>query len=144
MEKLLISLHSHQIRLTIKRVVHSIFGAETLSCIDGTGAAIYIRQLISEILFRDAKAQTIPITVLTDSKQLYDSTNSTSQCSDKRLVLDIAELQETIQSGEVKALQWIPTNKMLADILTKKGVCDSALADTLETGYFNLDYYLSR
>ena len=128
----------------VKRVVHSIFGAETLSCIDGTGAAIFIRQLISEILFRDAKAQTIPITVLTDSKQLYDSTNSTSQCSDKRLVLDIAELQETIQSGEVKALQWIPTNKMLADILTKKGVCDSALADTLETGYFNLDYYLSR
>ena len=126
----------------VKRVVHSIFGAETLSCIEGTGTVIYVRQLLSEILFRDSKSQSIPIIVLTDSKQLYDNTNSTSQCNDKRLVLDIAELQETIQTGEIRELRWIPTPKMLADGLTKRGVNFNSLNEILETGSFNLEAHL--
>ena len=128
----------------VKRVVHSVFGAETVSCTDGTAAAIFIRQLLSEILFRDPRGDTIPIIALTDSKQLYDNVHSSSPCSDKRLVLDIAMLQENLKSGEISELRWIPTPKMLADGLTKKGVPCNDLSEILESGNFCLDDYLRR
>ncbi len=126
----------------VKRAVHSVFGAECLSCTDGTAAAIYIRQTLSEILFRDPHSEAIPIIVLTDSKQLYDSVHSSSPCSDKRLLLDIAVLQENLQTGEINEFRWIPTSKMLADGLTKRGVDQKQLSEILETGYLNLEEFL--
>ena len=127
----------------VKRVVHSIFAAETLACVDGTAMAIYIRQLMSEILFKEPRTKSIPITAFTDSKQLYDCVNSTSQCADKRLVLDIAELQQALQRKDISNLHWIPTPKMLADGLTKRGVECRQLNLILETGLFNLEEFLS-
>lgn len=127
----------------VKRVVHSIFAAETLACVDGTAMAIYIRQLLSEILFKEPRTKSIPITAFTDSKQLYDCVNSTSQCADKRLVLDIAELQQALQRKDISNLHWIPTPKMLADGLTKRGVNCGQLNLILETGLFNLEEFLS-
>ncbi|XP_063683937.1 uncharacterized protein LOC134818355 [Bolinopsis microptera] len=128
----------------VKRVVHSIFAAETLSCTSGTAAAIYIRQVLSEMLFRDPHNEVIPIVVLIDSKQLYDNVHSSSLCQDKRLVLDIAVLQENLHKGVIGEFRWVPTPKMLADCLTKKGVSSGDLAKILETGYFHLDEYLKR
>lgn len=128
----------------VKRVVHSIFAAETLSCTVGTAAAIYIRQVLSEMLFRDPRNEVIPIVVLIDSKQLYDNVHSSSLCQDKRLILDIAVLQENLQTGEIGEIRWVPTPKMLADCLTKKGAPCGDLAEILETGYFHLDEYLRR
>ncbi|KAL5255719.1 hypothetical protein ACHWQZ_G011069 [Mnemiopsis leidyi] len=128
----------------VKRVVHSVFGAETLSCTEGTAAAILIRQLLSEILFKEPNSETIPIVALTDSKQLYDSVHSSSPCSDKRLVLDIALLQENLKTGEISELRWVPTSKMLADCLTKKGVSCADLTEILETGFFSLEEFIRR
>ena len=128
----------------VKRVVHSIFGAETIGCIDGVGMAIYTRQLLSEMLYKDTTSQLIPIDVLTDSKQVYDNVMKSSPATEKRLALDIAELQEAVQTGEVRNLIWIPTKKMLADCLTKKGVDCRELCGILDSGYFNLRDHLSR
>ena len=38
----------------------------------------------------------IPIVGVTDSKQVFDNCDSTKQCSDERLRLDIAEIQESM------------------------------------------------
>ena len=126
----------------VKRIVHSIFAAETLSCTEATASAIMIRQLLSEILFRDPTSEAIPIVTFTDSKQLYDSIHSSSQCNDKRLTLDIAMLQENLRTGEINEFKWIPTSKMLADCLTKKGVPCHDLCRILETGLFNLEDFI--
>ena len=128
----------------VKRVVHSVFCAETLSCTAGTAAAIHIRQVLSKMLFRDPRSEAIPIVVLIDSKQLYDNIHSSSICQDKRLVLDIVVLQENLQKGEIGEFRWVPTPKMLADCLTKKGAFCGDLAGILETGYLHLDEYLKR
>ena len=101
-----------------------------------------IRQLLSEILFRDPTSEAIPIVTFTDSKQLYDSIHSSSQCNDKRLILDIAMLQENLRTGEINEFKWIPTSKMLADCLTKKGVPCHDLCRILETGLFNLEDFI--
>jgi len=117
----------------IKRVVHSVFGAETLACVDATAEAIFVRQLLSEILYRDPKKQIIPITGLVDSRQLHDQVRSTGLCTDRRVRLDIAELREEVSNGVIKGIVWVPTGEMLADGLTKKGVCCKNLCTTLET-----------
>ena len=118
----------------IKRKVHSVFGAETLACMDATAEAVFVRQLLSEILYQDPKKQIIPITSLVDSRQLYDQVQSTGSCKDKRVRLDIAELREEVTNGTIKAINWVPTESMLADALTKKGVCCRELCNSLETG----------
>ena len=120
----------------IKRVVHSVFGAETLGCVDGCSAAIYVRQLISEILYDDPTKAVIPIVGYVDSNQLYQQVTSTKQCLDMRMRLDIAGIRQTVKSGEVKAIKWIPTKEMLADCLTKKNADCSKLKTTLERGRF--------
>ena len=118
----------------IKRKVHSVFGAETLACLDATAEAIFVRQLLSEILYQDPKKQIIPISSLVDSRQLYDQVQSTGICKDQRVRLDIAELREELSKGTIKSIVWIPTELMLADGLTKKGACCRDLCTTLETG----------
>ena len=82
----------------VKRVVHSAFGAETLACSDGMGAAIYVRQILSEILYGNPKMRVIPIEGFIDSKQSYDQITSTKQCEEKRLRLDVSEIQHCVRS----------------------------------------------
>ena len=121
----------------VKRVVHSAFGAETLACSDGMGAAIYVRQILSEILYGNPKMRVIPIEGFIDSKQLYDQITSTKQCEEKRLRLDVSEIQQCVESGEVEEIHWIPTNQMLADCLTKKNANCEHLISVLQSGEFH-------
>ena len=118
----------------IKRVVHSVFGAETLACVDATAEAQFVRQLLSEVLYKDPRKLIIPITAFVDSRQLSDQVKSTSTCADRRVRLDIAELREEVSTGLIKSVNWIPTSAMLADGLTKKGACCKNLCIALETG----------
>lgn len=120
----------------VKRVVHSTFGAETLACVDGSAAAIHVRQLLSEMLYDDAKSKVVPIQGYIDSKQLYDNINSTKQCEDKKMQLDIAELQESLELNDISSIDWVPTGGMLADCLTKKGASSDSLCCIVERGRF--------
>ena len=120
----------------IKRVVHSAFGAETLACIDAMGAAIYVRQILSEILYGDPKSEVIPIKGFADSKQLHDHVHTSKQCEEKRLRLDLAELQQALSNKTLKSLTWIPTDIMLADCLTKKDANCEQLCTVIERGEF--------
>jgi len=120
----------------IKRVAHSAFAAETLSCNDGMAAAIYVRQILSETLYNDPTLRIIPIIGYTDNRQLHDQVTSTKQCQDKRTRLDIAELQEAVKTGEVKEIRWISTTGMLADCLTKRDACSKQLCQVIEEASF--------
>ena len=66
--------------------------------------------------------------------QLFDQISSTKQCSDKRIRLDVAEIQETV-AKEVSNISWTPTADMLADCLTKRGADFSKLAKVVEEGF---------
>ena len=69
----------------VRRKVHSILGAETIAFQDAMSAAIYVRALISEIIYRDIDSHIINLVGVTDSRQLVESTKSTKQCSEHRL-----------------------------------------------------------
>lgn len=118
----------------VKRVTHSAFAAETLACTDAVSDAIYCRQLISEILYQDPRSKVIEITGFVDNMQLYEQISSTKQSSDKKIRLDIAEIQEAVQK-EINNIHWIPTDAMLADCLTKRGADSTKLARVIEEGF---------
>ena len=118
----------------IKRVVHSSFAAETLGCIDAISDAIYIRQLLSEILYNDPTSKVLPIFGFVDNMQLFEQVTSTKQSHDKRIRLDISEIQESVQGSEIENILWIPTQNMLADCLTKRNADSEKLTQVLETG----------
>lgn len=118
----------------VKRVCHSAFAAETLGCTDGLADAVYCRQILSEILYRDPGSRVIEVYGFVDNKQLHDQISSTKQCADKRLRLDIAEIQETV-NREINDIKWIQTSDMLADCLTKKGADFSKLSRVIEDGF---------
>ena len=98
--------------------------------------AIYVLQMICEILYGDPNLRVIPIFGNIDSKQLSDQNLSSKQCDDMRLRLDIAGIQKSVQTKEIESIQWIPTAEMLADCLTKKGADTSVLSNIIENGLF--------
>ena len=75
----------------------------------------------------------IPIRVYTDSDNLYQAVYSTKFVDDKKLRLDIAQIQEAVSEENVQ-VNWIKAEEMLADCLTKKGVNGDLLMEALETG----------
>ena len=95
-------------------------------------AAIYTRQLLSEILYNDPRSMVIPIFCIIDNMQLYDQIESSTQPHDKRIRLDMAELREAVESRQIANFVWVPTQEMLADCLTKKGACNLKLVEVLE------------
>ena len=117
----------------IRRVVHSAFGAETLGFLDGIAATSYIRNILSEILFRDVKFTVIPITAVTDSNQLLQNVQSTKQCADHKLRLYISEIQESIAKDGI-SIKWTDTKSQLADSLTKKTANNYKMCQTCELG----------
>ena len=117
----------------IRRKVHSTFGAEALGFLDAISAALYTRNLISEILYQDSRSKVIPLLGVTDSKQVLESCGSTKQCSDRRLRLDIAEIQESVELENIE-IKWTSTKLQLADVLTKKTANSRPLCEVLESG----------
>ena len=72
----------------IKRVVRSSLSAETLVFCDALDDAIFLQQMVSELLFN--KTFIIPIDVYTDNRSLYNILNLTNAVLEKRLRVDIA------------------------------------------------------
>ena len=80
----------------------------------------------------------IPIISVIDSNNLLEASLSTKFVEDKKLRLDIAQIQESLSTENV-TLQWIETALMLADSLTKNGVNSDPLLNVLFTGNLRLE-----
>ena len=124
----------------VRRVCHATFDSETLSMIEGLEDAIYVRAVLSEIIYNDHRSEVIPIYSYTDSNQLFTSVHSTKPCRNKRLRIDIAEIEEMLRRGTITKLQHVTSSEMIADVLTKKNGQSEELLSVLETGCVNHVY----
>ena len=122
----------------IKRKVSSTLAAETLAMHDALDEAIYLGSLISEIYCNSYAVNKIPITVYTDNRSLHQNIHSTKQVHEKRLRINIAEIQRMLASGEVHVIEWVPSNLQLADCLTKRGADPDSLLEAFATGQFKV------
>ena len=116
----------------IRRVVKSSTAAECLAANETLDALVYIKTVLRELLGGPMKD--IPLVLNTDSKNLYNSVHTSSLVDNHRLRTDIAALRQSIDDGELQNLFLVTCEKMLADVLTKKGAAGFALMRILRTG----------
>ena len=116
----------------VRRVVHSTVAAEALSLQMALSHAVFLRAVIAETLEVDVLA--IPIHSYIDSNNLHQAINSTKFVEDKRLRLDIAQIQECVAEHKV-TVRWVGAPGMIADCLTKRGVKVDALMDVITSGF---------
>ena len=112
----------------LPRIVNSTLSAEAQAMTMATGMCEWTLLLLSEALdgqtFLQAawqQAKQRACLVVTDCKSLFDHVNSQSSptLDDRRTALDIVILRESlVKTGG--SLRWIPTDRMLADALTKE------------------------
>ena len=115
----------------MKRVVGSTVAAEALSMQMALAHSIYLRALLAETL--GISALEIPIKAHIDSNNLYQAIISTKFVEDKRLRLDIAQIQEEVQDQKVQ-VKWVNSESMLADCLSKRNAKADTLMEVLKTG----------
>lgn len=76
--------------------------------------------------------------VFTDLQPLFDAVNTSCPMTEKRLLIDIAELRESYAKGELN-YGWIQSQYNLADPLTKD-MTDSALHRMLKKHKLNTPF----
>ena len=112
----------------LPRVVNSTLSAEAQAMTAATGMLEWVQLLLSEALdghqcLRASWSSEPPrkCVVLTDCKSLYDHLifKSSPTLDDKRTALDVVRIRESLAKMQA-SLRWIPTDRMLADALTKE------------------------
>lgn len=112
----------------LARAMNSTLAAESQALSTATGTVEWILLLLAEILdgplnvrtCRDVLKRRKPI-VVTDCKSLYDhlhSPSSPTAVNDRRTSIDIVIIRESCRFMNAH-IRWVPTNRMLADGLTK-------------------------
>ena len=118
----------------LRRVVKSTLSAETMALMGGSEHCFLLKSIIKEILNVD-----LLITVLTDSESLTDSLATSKTLEDKRLKVDICVVRDYLKKGEIHQVCWVPTDKQLADSLTKAGANPAKLLEVLQSARLQLD-----
>ena len=114
----------------VKRVVGSTLAAETLALNEGCETAMYLSQLLREILHLEH----MPITWITYNKSLYDVINFLTLTTDRLLRVEIATIRQLCERKQV-TLKWVEGKHQLSDYLTKKGASPLCLQHVLKTGH---------
>lgn len=116
----------------IQKVCTSSMGAEVISAEKGLGEALYVKELIKEVLGREVKGMKLEL--LTDNKSLVDNIASNKKIEDKKMILNLAVLKQGIEEEDIDRIKWIAKSGMLADVLTKKQADSSKLLYVMEKG----------
>ena len=112
----------------LPRAVSSTLGGEAQAMATASGPAEWITLLMVEVLrgpfdlrkARDLLKQRPPI-YATDCKSLYDhliSPSAPTSIDDRRTSIDVVIIRESLAST-CGAIRWLPTDRMIADGLTK-------------------------
>ena len=116
----------------MKRIVSSSTAAEALAANDALDTLVCTKSVLLEML--GEKAKQIPMRLITDSKNLYKATYSSTPVENKRLRIDIGKLKESIKTNELHSFIHVEGKDMLADVLTKKGASAKKLISLLRCG----------
>jgi hypothetical protein len=120
----LVHASSHKCR----RVTRLILGGEVLAFADAFDYAFTLRHDLEHMLGRS-----IPLSMLTDSKSLFDVISKSSTTLERRLMIDIAVSREAYNTQELSDIGLVRSEYNPADAFTKAGNC-RILDNILRTG----------
>ena len=112
----------------LDRVCSSTLAAESLALLKAVDHALFIQQTLKQML---GPATEIKIQCYVDNKGLLELVNKTKDPTEKRLIVTMASLREMIEREEI-TVAYIPSKKMPADVLTKRGPSGDVLQSYLE------------
>ena len=93
---------------------------------------IYVKYVLKELLGNVVDG--IPLHLVTDSKNLHKSVESSTLVENPRLRTDIAKIKESLRKEDFKDFSRVVCSDMIADVLTKKGVSGVMLMNMLRSG----------
>ena len=115
----------------LKRVVTSSTAAETYAANDTLDEMVYVKSVLVE-LFKE-RAVDVPLELVTDSKNLHKSVLGSTLVENPRLRTEVAKLKESLKNRELSKFDRVEGQRMLADVLTKKGAAGFKLMHLLRT-----------
>ena len=148
------------------RVCRSTFAGETMACGEAMETALYMRSILlsfleGRLVKEDEAGAMMGIHLLTDCKSLFDHLQREGvprPPSERRLALDLASIRQTLMiearhewtrrygTGNVTPekpckvpIHWVPTDKQLADILTKH-LNPASWWETVSSGTLSLPF----
>ena len=129
----------------IHRKVRSTLAAEGSGASRAYDRAMFTRALIYEIeagkdgLHWTEAVRTVPFGIGTDCKSLFDVCTKVGSLPDERRVaLDLLDIKEGVEENNDQ-VRWVPTDHMLADVLTKNMPPD-LMMKYLKTGVYSFKY----
>jgi hypothetical protein len=117
-----------------KRVTRSVLASELYAMSNAFDIASAIKCTIEKILHIS-----LPLTICTDSKSLYDCLVKLGTTQEKRLMIDLMCLRQSYERREIAEVRWIDGNTNPADAMTKSKAC-SALKDLIDTNKVDVTY----
>jgi hypothetical protein len=115
-----------------KRVTRSVLASELYAMSNAFDISSAIKCTLEKIL-----RTSLPLTICTDSKSLYDCLVKLGTTQEKRLMIDLMCLRQSYERREIAEVRWIDGNTNPADAMTKSKAC-SALKDLIDTNKVNV------
>lgn len=78
--------------------------------------------------------KSIPITACIDNKSVIEAVFSPKLVDDKRLHVDIAAIQEFLETNDINQIKWCSGQAQLANCMTKQGASGYQLLQVLQSG----------
>ena len=98
---------------------------------------IYAARQIETLYYGDYKKR-IKVRLFTDSEPTLESIASSKQVERKTLRPTIVDLKERLVDRDIHSYSWLPTQDMLADVLTKEMRLPQALENVFLKNEFSL------
>ena len=119
-----------------KRVVVSTYDAEAMALNLGIQSALVIKNHIDEIMNWEEEA--VEVEAFTDCKDVYNAVvaNKPYPKGDQLASLDVAAVKRYKELKMLTRFEWINTDLMLADTLTKQGKPSDDLIEVMMKGRF--------
>ena len=81
--------------------------------------AVYASRQLELLLFGEYKKR-IKVCLFTDSESTLESIASSKQIERKTLRQTVVDLKERLVDGDIQSFSWLPTQDMMADLMTKE------------------------
>jgi len=114
-----------------KRITRSVLAAEAIAFAEGFDQGFTLKNDLRESLGRD-----VPLTILTDSKTLFDVITKSSYTQEKRILIDLACAREGYRRFDIDDIGLVSSEENLADGFTKEVNMDRLHA-AIRTGKLN-------
>lgn len=112
----------------LNRVCQSTVAAESLGLLNAIDHTLFIEKTLKDII---GTQNSVEIQCFVDNKGLLELVYKTKDPVEKRLICTVASIREMIERGELTVI-YIPSKKMPADVLTKRGPSNAVIRSHLD------------